>query len=53
VSVPAALNDNTTAFTFDIDKASLAAIPEPATVLGSVIASISIAGGLRRRRIPE
>jgi hypothetical protein len=53
VSVPAALNDNTTAFTFDIDKASLAAIPEPATLLGSVIASISIAGGLRRRRIPE
>jgi hypothetical protein len=51
VNVPAALNENATAFTFDIDKASIAAVPEPAGVVAGVMASIAIVGGRRQRRI--
>jgi hypothetical protein len=49
VSAPAALNEDPTAFTFDIDKASIAEVPEPATALGGIIASLAVVGGRRRR----
>ena len=51
VSVPAALNTNTTAFTFDIDKASIIqAVPEPTTFAIGFLAGLALLG-VRRTRV--
>jgi hypothetical protein len=49
VNVPAALAGNITQYTFDIDKASLAApVPEPTAFVASVIAGMSLMCWRRR-----
>jgi hypothetical protein len=51
VSAPAALNENPTAFTFDIDKASLAVVPEPATAITAACIATVVLGARGRRRL--
>jgi hypothetical protein len=49
VSGPAALANNPTVFTFDIDKASIAMlVPEPATTIALVIAGATLLCGRRQ-----
>jgi hypothetical protein len=50
VSVPASLNANTTAFAFDIDKASITpAIPEPTTLFSTFLAAMALISWRRTR----
>ncbi len=49
VDVPAGFEDNPTLFTFDLDKVSIATVPEPTTMLLSALGLV-VACGVRRHR---
>ncbi len=49
VNVPAGFENNPTPFTFDLDKVSIATVPEPTTLLLSALGLVAVCG-MRRHR---